>query len=288
MSEAAETAYVRLRAMLGAQELRAGERLGDERSLAADLGVPRAALRVALARLVEEGAVRRTIGRAGGVLASDGRIERHLNTTESLPDIARYQGVTVTTTVLRAALALAGPRERRLLGLPDGAAVHHLLRLRHADGRPLSLEASVLPADLFPGLAEHDLSSLYRTLRERYGVWPAYSDETLEVRAAEAEEARHLEVPPGTPVVRVQRAATGQGGRAIEAAEEVFLADRMRFHLRRYGRSVPAEHAPPGHAPHDHSSAAAAPSPHGPAGGTTAVSVDARTPSTYASEGKVR
>lgn len=238
MNDAARTAYVRLRALLRSEELRPGERVGDERSLAAGLGVPRAALRTALAALEDEGAIRRTIGRAGGVLVADGRIERHLNTTESLPVIARYQGIEVTTVVLRAALAVAGPRERRLLNLEEGARVHHLLRLRSAGGQPLSIEASVLPADLFPGLAEQDLSSLYSTLRTVYGVWPSYSDETLEVEAASPADAELLGVPAGTPAIRVHRAATGQRGRPIEVGEEVFLADRMRFHLRRYGHTV--------------------------------------------------
>ncbi|MCV2392944.1 GntR family transcriptional regulator [Actinotalea sp. M2MS4P-6] len=246
MNDAAAIAYVRLRTLLRSEELQPGERVGDERSLAAALGVPRAALRAALTRLEDEGAVRRVIGRAGGVLVADGRIERHLNTTESLPVIARYQGIEVTTVVLRAALAVAGPRERRLLGLPEGATVHQLLRLRSAAGHPLSVESSVLPADLFPGLGDQDLSSLYSTLRTVYGVWPSYSDETLEVDAADPENAELLGVPPGTPVVRVRRAATGQRGRPIEIGEEVFLADRMRFHLRRYGRTV--THPEPSHA----------------------------------------
>ncbi|NTW40394.1 MAG: GntR family transcriptional regulator [Cellulomonadaceae bacterium] len=235
MSESADVAYVRLRALLRDEELRPGERVGDERSLAAAVGVPRAALRVALDRLEQEGSVRRTIGRSGGVLVADGRIERHLNTTEGLPEIARYQGIDVQTRVLSMALAVAGPRDRRLLQLPDGAAVHQLLRLRLADGTPLSLEASVLPADLFPGLAEQDLSSLYRTLRTVYDIAPAYSDETLEVISADEDRAAHLDVAPGTPLIKVQRAATGSTGRPIEVAEEVFRADRMRFHLRKYG-----------------------------------------------------
>lgn len=239
MTSTADSTCVRLRALLAHEELRAGDRLGDERSLAARLGVPRGQLRQALERLEGEGAIRRTIGRNGGVVVSDGRIERNLNTIESLPEIARYQGVHVETFVLRAELATAGALDRRLLDLDEGAAVHQILRLRIAGGRPLSLELSHLPADLFPGLDTQDLSALYRTLRDAYGITPVYSDETLELTLADDEQAHHLEVDPGTPLIHVQRTAMGSTGRAIEVAHELFVGDRMRFHLRKYGYVKP-------------------------------------------------
>lgn len=251
MSGPADAAYGRLRALLTAEELAPGERVGDERSLALGLGVTRSALRQALERLEAEGAVRRTIGRAGGVRVADGRIERHLNTTQGLPEIARRQGIHVETRVLSLALAVAGPRERRLLCLPEGAAVHRLLRLRSADGRPLSLESSRLPADLFPGLAQQDLSSLYRTLHEVYGIAPVYSDETLELVDADDHQATHLGVPVGTPMVRVQRSAAGSTGRPIEVAEELFIGERIRFHLRKYGYARGHERADATHTPTD-------------------------------------
>ncbi|MCG2799112.1 MAG: GntR family transcriptional regulator [Cellulomonas sp.] len=233
----------RVRALLIAGGFAPGERVCDERALAAELGVPRGVLRAGLDRLTALGLVRRTIGRAGGVIASDGRIERHLNTTESLPEIARYQGVQVDTRLLHARLALASPAESRRLQLPEGAGVHRILRLRLADGRPLSLEASCLPADLFPGLDREDLSSLYRTLREHYGIGPVFSDETLEVVTADAEQAHHLAVPSGSGLLYVRRVATGSNGRPIELGQEWFVADRMRFHLRKYGYVKP-DHRP--------------------------------------------
>jgi GntR family transcriptional regulator len=258
-----EELVARLRALLAAGGFGPGERVGDERGLAAELGVPRAALRAGLDRLAAAGLVRRTIGRSGGVIASDGRIERHLNTTESLPQIARYQGVHVDTRVLQVALGLAGAAERRRLDLAEGATVHRILRLRLADGRPLSLEASCLPADLFPGLDRADLSSLYRTLLERYGIGPVYSEETLEVVGANAEQAAHLAVGTGTGLVYVQRVATGSTGRPIELGQEWFVADRMRFHLRKYGYVKPERSpasAPPA-GPHPAALPPAAPHP---------------------------
>ena len=50
---------------IGGGRLRPGQRLGAERTLAAELGVSRATLRQALAVLEESGAVRRVPGRGG-------------------------------------------------------------------------------------------------------------------------------------------------------------------------------------------------------------------------------
>jgi GntR family transcriptional regulator len=235
MGTAAELAYVRLRAMLTREEFGPGERLGDERSIAASLGVPRTQLRLALDRLEDDGAVRRTIGRGGGVVVADGRFERHLNTIEGLPEIARRQGVVLTTEVLRFEVATAGPRDRRLLRLGDGATVWRITRLRVAGGRPLSVELSTLPSDLFPGLGTKDLTSLYRTLKDDYGITPVYSDEALQVTAADAGLAERLAVDEGAPLVHVQRTTTGSTDRPIELAHEYFVGARMRFHLRKHG-----------------------------------------------------
>lgn len=225
----------RLRAMLRREELRPGDRLGDERTLAAELGVTRHRLRDALIELQAAGLVRRRIGRGGGVFASDGRIERNLNTIEGLPDITRVQGVRLETSVLRAELASASPQDRRLLRLAPGAFVYHLLRLRRADGRPLSLEDTRVPAALFPGLDRRDLAQLYRCFREDYGIEPHVSDESAEVGYASASEAARLEVEPGTALMRLMRVTLDGSDRPIEVATELFIADRMRFHLRRYG-----------------------------------------------------
>ncbi|PZR52641.1 GntR family transcriptional regulator [Xylanimonas oleitrophica] len=239
-----EEAAARLRAMMRRAELAPGDRLGDERTLAAELGIPRARLREALAVLQAEGVVRRRLGRGGGVFASDGRIERNLNTIEGLPDITRVQGVHLTTTVLRAEIAVPSPADRRALGLAEGQMVYHVQRLRMADGTGLSLEDTRAPAALFPDLHRQDLTSFYRCLREVYGVEPKVSDESVEVTYADAEQARLLGVPPAAPLLRLVRRTLDGRGRAIEAGTELFVADRMRLHLRRYGVVGDPHHAP--------------------------------------------
>jgi GntR family transcriptional regulator len=244
MTSPVDELCARIRSLIRENEVRPGDRIGDERSLAASLGVPRSRLRHALDQLETDGLVRRRIGRSGGIVASDGRLERNLSTIEGLPDIARQQGIQLVTQVLRAEIALATGQDQRLLGLGPQDHVYRVLRLRVADGRPLSLEATRLPTGLFPDLLHQDLSSLYALLRTHYGLSPLYSDETLELALADDEQARHLAVAPGTPLIHVHRVTTGSGARPIEIGREYFVGADVRFHLRKYGyvRHSPRPH----------------------------------------------
>lgn len=235
MSASVDALCARIRSLIRENEVRPGDRIGDERSLADSLGVPRSRLRAALDLLESDGLVRRRIGRGGGVVASDGRLERNLSTIEGLPQIARQQGIRLETHVLCAEIARASGQDTRLLDLGPHDHVYRLLRLRIADGRPLSLELSRLPTAAFPDLLRGDLTSLYALLRTRYGVWPVSSDETLELTLADDEQALHLDVEAGTPLIHVHRVTTGSCGRPIEIGREHFVGASVRFHLRKHG-----------------------------------------------------
>lgn len=241
LSPAANDAYRRIVALMRDSCCSAGDRLGDERGLATTLGVSRAILRHAITRLEAEGKVRRTIGRAGGVVVTDGRLERNLNTINGLPDIASAQGIHVETTVLSMALAVPDQRDQRLLNVADGAVIYRLLRLRSAGGHPLSLELTRLPAARFPGLDVRDLSSLYRAMREHYGTAPTSCDESLDVVLADAQRAELLGVATGDPLPHVERLSTDEAGVPLEVADDLFVAARIRFHLRKSGYVAPSK-----------------------------------------------
>ena len=227
----------RVRALIRERELEPGEKLGSERALAAGFGISRSDLRVALASLESTREVTRRIGRGGGVMVADRRIERNFNTSESLPVIARRQGFDLRSTVLRAVITPASPSDVRLLEL-DGPApmIYDITRLRMLDGEALSVETSRLPADLFPRFPTHDLTEPFYTMFERYyDVHPATVDETMETVAADGRLAELLGVADGSPVVRIRRIARDAGGRPCERAVDCYRADRIRFTMRHSG-----------------------------------------------------
>lgn len=223
-------------AHLHAADFSAGERIGSERALAEEFGVSRSELRGVLEDLERAGRIRRTIGRSGGVFSWDGKIERHLNTIESVPDMLRQQGFRPTTTVLGSGIALASPIERRALRLSEGDPVFRLVRRRDADDVPLSLDSMSLPLRLLPGLQDFPhTDSVYHTLWERYGIEPAHANETIDVAPASADQAQILSVAVGDPLLSIRRVTYTEDRVPFEFSHDFFCADRTRITLSRHG-----------------------------------------------------
>jgi GntR family transcriptional regulator len=213
-----------------------GQRLGAERALATDLGVSRATLRQALAVLEESGLVRRVPGRGGGTFVSKGKIERDLSRVVGVPALLRSQGVVAGTRVLSARLAPAGEAAIRALRLRPDDLVIDLVRIRLADGSPISVEHAMLPADRFGGLLELPLGgSVYELLEEHYGTRPKEAVERIEVVSASPDEAMILDVPAGAPLLSITRTTTDTAGDPFEFSHDLFRGDRTRIVVRTPG-----------------------------------------------------
>lgn len=221
---------------ISAGQLRPGQRLGAERALAADLGVSRATLRQALAVLADSGVVRRVPGRGGGTFVSRDKIERDLTRVVGVPALLRSQGVVAGTRVISAGLSGADESAARALGMRRGDLVIDLVRIRLADGSPISVEHAMLPADRFSGLLELPLGgSVYELLDEHYGTRPGEAVERIEVVTASPDEALVLDVPPGSPLLAITRTTTDADGAPFEFSHDLFRGDRTRIVVRTPG-----------------------------------------------------
>ena len=226
-----------LLARIDAGDLRPGERLGSERDLAMSLGVSRSTLRHALGVLQDEGTVRRVPGRGGGTFVAQSKIERDLSRIVGVPAMLRSQGVTAGTRVVRAGLDPADDGAAAELGREPGALVVSLVRIRLADGSPISVEHATFPADRFPGLLELPLGgSMYELLEEHYGARPGEAVERIEVVPASPDEGSILGVAPGSPLLSIMRTTVDEDGKPIEYSHDLFRAERTRIVVRTPGR----------------------------------------------------
>ena len=230
---------------ISAGHMRPGQRLGAERALASELGVSRATLRQALAVLEESNMVRRVPGRGGGTFVSKGKIERDLSRVVGVPALLRSQGVTAGTRVLSARLSAAGELAAQALRLRAGDLVIDLVRIRLADGSPISVEQAMLPADRFPGLLELPLGgSVYDLLEEHFSTRPKEAVERIEVVAASSDEAMVLDIVPGAPLLSITRTTTDTEDEPIEFSHDLFRADRTRIVVRTPGQGGVARPVP--------------------------------------------
>jgi GntR family transcriptional regulator len=183
--------------------------------------------------------VKRLPGRSGGTFVGHAKVDRDLRRVDGLPAYLQQQGYSAGTRVLSTALATADDTSRAALGLPHGALVHDIVRLRLADGSPISLEHCRLRAELFPDLLEQPLGgSLYELLDERYDVAPTESEEQIEVVLATPYEAELLGVAEAAPLLSVTRTTKDQHGRPFEFSHDLFRADRTRITVSSPGRGL--------------------------------------------------
>jgi GntR family transcriptional regulator len=230
----ASDARRRLLDTISSGALAPGERLGGERDLAAELGVSRATVRAALTALENDGVVDRVRGRGGGTFVARRKVERDLSRIVGVPELLRSQGFAAGTRVVSAAVASADDAVARALRLPaaDGL-VYEVVRLRLADGEPISLEHARFPAHRFPGMLERPLGgSLYEMLAEQYRTTPAEAVEQIEVVGAGTDEAALLSVAVAAPLLSLTRTTCDEFGEPFEYARDLFRADRTRLVVR--------------------------------------------------------
>ena len=213
--------------------LRPGERLAPERDLATQLGVSRSTVRQALAALEAAGDVRRVPGRGGGTFVRGRKMERDLSRVVGVPALLRAQGMTSGSRILSTGMVAADEETAAALGLSSNSYVVDVVRIRLADGRPISLEHVRLPADRFPKLLELPLGgSLYDLLAEHYDTAPGEAEERIEVSTASADEALILDTDEGAPLLSIRRTTRDTDGVVFEYSHDLFRADRTTITVR--------------------------------------------------------
>jgi len=110
---------------------------------------------------------------------------------------------------------------------------------------PMGIEWSRLPFRLCPDLIDtfDPTTSLYRSLRERYGIEIVIADEVVEASLAAAEESDLLGLPKGHPVFVFTRTSYIQSGQPVEYVKSVYRGDRYKLvnRLTQANRSVVKE-----------------------------------------------
>lgn len=216
--------------------LRPGDKLEAERDLATTLGVSRSTLRQALIALEDRGLVSREPGRAGGTFVAVPKVDRDLSDIVGLPMLLREQGFTSGTRVVSVVVRPCDPEASRELSLGPDDLVVDLVRIRFADGAPMSLERALLPAEVVPGLPDLALGgSLYQLLDENYGLRPHEAVEHIEIARATIDEAAILDIEAGAPLLLVRRTTTDDQGRPFEFSHDLFRGDRVRISVRVHG-----------------------------------------------------
>jgi GntR family transcriptional regulator len=205
--------------------LRPGDRLPSDTELVAEFGVSRMTARSAMQRLAEEGLVARQPGRGSFVAAPSAhrRADRLMTFSQEMT----RRGRTPSSRLLTRAIRPSTRREADALDLAAGAPIVEIRRIRLADSEPIALESAILlgscagavmTADLERGSLHEAIARGGQTLRRGTG--------TVTAAAATAEDARHLDIRRGDPLLVERRVIADGTGRPIEATESRYPAGR--------------------------------------------------------------
>jgi GntR family transcriptional regulator len=207
--------------------LKPGARLPPERELCQQLGISRVTLRKALNQLVEAGVLNASHGRGWYVAKSPSRREWP-STLESFSETAARMGLAPQSLVLRAQVAPASFDEAEELGIAPGTDLFHLDRVRMLDGMPIALDSTKVPLAVLPDIAAADFTtdSLYAALSGA-GIEPLRADATMEAREADEQEARHLRIAVGKPLLVMHQLA-------VDTAERPLFTSTIRYAGERY------------------------------------------------------
>lgn len=201
--------------------------LPTERELAGRFGVSRITVRKALGRLEQEGLLLRRQGAGTFVAPEPGRIEKSLSRITSFSEDMRARGLQPSSAWIGKTAGTVTPEEALALSLSPGSRIYRLARIRYADGLPMALEHSAIPAVCVPDLDAIG-ASLYEALA-RHGNRPWKALQRLRAVSLDDERAAQLGVPPGSPALLIERRSFARSGAPIEVTTSYYRGDAYDF-----------------------------------------------------------
>lgn len=211
---------LRLRITSGAYA--SGRLVPSEAALSGEFKVSRVTVRRALEILRDEGLVAARQGLGWFVVGET--VRQPLARLATIEDQMRASGMRPERRVLEFAFEEAPTEVARSLGSSHALRVK---RLNLAGSEPFAIVTVWCAADLGAHLSRSDVekSPFYELLE----VPLSGATQTIGADAATPEEARLLEVPSGSPVLRCVRRTADTDGRTVLVSHHVFPAHRTEF-----------------------------------------------------------
>lgn len=223
--------YIQIRNLLR-ERIRLGEWAADEpmpteEELVVHFGVSRTTVRQAMGDLANEGLVVRHAGR--GTFARQPLMVVRMQQWHSLTtDITRRGLEPSKKTVLVEKLDARAEIAHRASELAEGDILH-IRSVRYADGIPIVVLDNYFPFELCGFLTEVELdapdNSIEHSLAE-HGIELARANGEFSAAVATREEAKHLDIKPGTPVVEIAMKSYDAAGRVVEYSRALVVSER--------------------------------------------------------------
>lgn len=214
------------------QSMPANAKLPSERQISDKYQLSRTTVRAALNELEVTGLIRRVHGKGTFVNRVD--LNSDLNSSYSFNKQMMSIGKKPQTKILSFERKEANSYFSRKLDVEIGDQVIKLKRLRFADGLPVMLERTYLPANHFNLLTEDMLEgrSLYEIFATEFNEQVYYADEYFLAGITSKRDSHYLDIKEGTPCLNLKRSTYNLHNQVIEYTLSVARSDQFAYHIR--------------------------------------------------------
>lgn len=212
-----------------------GERLPSEPELAQKMGVSRATLREAMRSFEGQGLIRRKQGVGTFVVGHTQVIDSGLEKLESIETLAKRIGLEVSMGDLQVREVPADEDMAAGLGCAPGEPVIQVLRVIHAENRPVAFLVDSLPRIMIDPavLGEGFTGSVLDLLLTRGEQALVQSRTEIRAVAAPADVARSLQIQRGDVLLLFIAHLYSAEGKIVDYSYSYFLPGYFRFHVVR-------------------------------------------------------
>jgi GntR family transcriptional regulator len=227
--------YQLLRDDIASGKWQPGDMLPPESELIEHYGLSRTTVRQVFDMLVNEGLIYRQRGR--GSFVAHPTLKQTLVRIVSFTDDMLQRGFKPGTRVLSSGLIPAPADIAQKLGIEEGERLARIVRLRLADGEPMSVEESFLVHSFCPGILEGDYASnpLREALQRDYDIRWSHATQTIRAILAQRDLARTLSLESNSALLFIERVSYSQQGVPVEFLLIYYRADRYALYSELQG-----------------------------------------------------
>ena len=173
----------------------------SDQALAREFGVSPLTVRQALQDLVRSGLVTRHRGK--GTFVAGMPVQGTVDHLEAVMSEWRIEGRDVRIEILERTRMAASIPTAAALQIKPGQLVAFLHRRRCADGHPVGVDYRYMTVELDERLDDADVEheTIWEVLEKKLGMLDIHANVTIRATAAHPNDARLLEIEPGSPVL---------------------------------------------------------------------------------------
>jgi GntR family transcriptional regulator len=207
-------------------------KLPAESELSSMFGVSRITVRQALGDLQNEGMIFKVAGK--GTFVAKPVAVQELSQLEGFAEAMARGGHEIYNQVSSHRTVQADATVARRLALPAGSAVTEIVRVRHLNRAPLSLELTYLPQAIGERLRRENLAGrdIFLILENDYGIALGRADLQIGAVLSDAAQSEALGIEPGSALLRIERLTHTADGAPLDFEYLFFRGDAFQYQLQ--------------------------------------------------------